>query len=421
MASKTMTKRNVDAMKPGDLLWDGDVLGFGCRYQRRDRVYVLKYRHEAQQRWLSIGKHGSPWTVETARKEAKRLLGLVAAGKDPAHERDASKRDLTVAELCRQYLKEAPGLMLKRRGRPKKASTLAIDHGRVERHIIPLIGRIKANKVTPTIIESLQSRIMNGETKADIKTGKHGRAVVTGGPVAAARVVGLLGGIFSYALDRGIVATNPTRGVVKFDSGKRERYLSPPELARLGDELLQAEARGVNPGAIACIRLLALSGMRRNEALSLRWSDIDFERGLANLSDSKTGAKAVTLGAPALDLLRSLPRMANSPWVFPATKGKGYLLGLPKIWQKIRANAGLDAVRLHDLRHGFASAAVSGGQTLYVAGKLLGHAQARTTERYAHLADDPLRLAANMVAATIQTAMDGPAEVDGTTPTNEVK
>ena len=186
----------------------------------------------------------------------------------------------------------------------------------------------------------------------------------------------------------------------------RNRFLSAEELSRLGDVLTEAERDGVNPFAIASIRLLMLTGARKSEILTLRWDWVDFENKALQLPVSKTGAKSIPLAAPALELLSSLPRIGENPHVIVGEKDNRHLVGLTKIWAKIRAKAELNDARIHDLRHSFASVAVAGGDSLYLVGKVLGHKQAKTTEIYAHLQDDPLRAVADRAASKIVAAMN---------------
>jgi integrase len=202
--------------------------------------------------------------------------------------------------------------------------------------------------------------------------------------------------------------------VRKFEESSRERFLAADELKRLGDALDAAEREGEQPSGIAIIRLLALTGARRDEILTLEWSFVDFARTCLRLPDSKTGVKTVHLGGPALALIAGLPRF-DSPFVFPAARranpsrmrrvGAGHFVGIERIWQRVRARAGLADMRLHDLRHTFASWAVMAGHTLHMTGALLGHAQANTTHRYAHLAADPVQAAADRVAGAIAGAL----------------
>jgi integrase len=398
-----LTKRTVDAARPGKrdtFLWDSEIVGFGLKVTPAgSRVYVLQYRIGDHLRRYTIGKHGSPWTPEGARREASRLRGQVAVGIDPAERRAEDRNTLTVSELCDLYLSEGTTT--------KKPSTLLRDRSRIERHIKPLLGKRSVRSITRADVERFMQDVAAGKTATNIKTGFRGRAIVTGGKGAARFGVALLGSIFTFAVQRGLRPDNPAWGVKKYQSRKMERFLSAAELARLGEILKSAEQEGESPTAIAAVRLLMLTGARKGEILGLEWDWVDFEHRCLRLPDSKTGAKVIPLGAPALELLASLPRIDDCRFVLPSEKSDGHFVGLQKAWERIRKCARLEDVRLHDLRHSFASVAVAGGDSLYLVGKVLGHRQSATTERYAHLADDPLQAVANRTAATIAAAMNG--------------
>jgi integrase len=254
------------------------------------------------------------------------------------------------------------------------------------------------------------SDIAKGKTAVTAKTGKHGLARVTGGKGTATRTVGLLGGILSFAIDEGVRPDNPVIGIKRYPDSKGERFLSPVELARLGETLSNLE--GTEALAVPAIRLLILTGCRKTEILSLKWSEVDFSIGCLRLADSKTGQKIVMLGAPALQTLASLSKQEGSDYVFPAMKGNIHYVGLPKAWERIRKQAGLDDVRLHDLRHSFASVGAGAGMGLQVVGKLLGHKDPKTTARYSHIADDPARAAADRIAGSIAASMNGETEAE---------
>jgi len=398
-----ITKRNVDAAAPGArdyILWDNKLTGFGLKVTPAGRmVYIAQYRAGGRRCRYTIGPHGAPWTPEKAREKATAVLGAVADGGDPAAEKAADRNALTVAALCDLYLAEGCAT--------KKPSTLATDRGRIERHIKPLLGRKRAKDVTRADVERFLRDVAAGRTAADVRTGPRGRAIVEGGKGTATRTVGLLGGIFTFAVNRGLRPDNPVRGVKRFKDRRGERYLSPAELARLGEALAAAERDGENPTAIAAVRLLVLTGCRKSEILGLRWQYVDFERACLTLPDGKTGHTIIPLGAAALEVLAALPRLDGNPYVLFGEKPGHHLVGLPRAWARIRTRAGLADVRLHDLRHSFASVGAAAGMGLPIVGKLLGHRDPKTTARYAHIADDPARAAANRISGQIEAAMRG--------------
>ena len=300
--------REVRALEPGEIIWDGAVPGFAARRQNGTAVaYILKYRTlEGRQRWHTIGRHGAPWTPTTARAKAKELLGEVAKGRDPAADRQAQRNAKTVAELCDMYLADAlAGRVLKRSGVAKRASTLEIDKGRIERHIKPLLGRYPVAAVTPRDVERFLHDVAEGKTTARIKTKARGLARVKGGKTAANRSVGLLGAIFTYAVRHGMRADNPVHGTQRFADAKRERRLSDEEYSALGAALSKATDAHIWPPALAAIRFLAITGWRRSEVLGLRWSEVDLARRTATLGSTKSGRSVRPLSQRACDVLRS--------------------------------------------------------------------------------------------------------------------
>ena len=339
-----------------------------------------------------------------------RILTEVVGGQDLASIRDEEKAALTMAQLCDRYLADArEGKILTKFGNPKKASTLDTDTGRIERHIKPLLGRKQVRDVSAQDVKRFMHDVAIGKTATDVKTGFRGRAVVEGGRGTATRTVGLLGGIFSYAIDNGMRPdeVNPVRGLKRFPDKKEERFLTPAEFGRLGDVMAAFEADGENPYGLAGIRLLMLTGCRKSEILTLKWDFVDFENTCLRLPDSKTGEKVVMIGAPALDLLASLPRIANNAFVLPGKKKGRHFVGLPKMWERVRNIAGLDWATLHILRHSYASYGAGSGLGLPIIGRLLGHKDASTTARYAKVDLDPARAAANRISEGIASAIDG--------------
>lgn len=411
--AKRITKRIVDRLKPGEIAWDETMPGFGVRCLPSGRkVYVLKYRfgtgRRARQRWLTIGMHGAPWTSETAREEAKRKLGHVSTGMDPAARKEEERAAITVAELCDEYLKAAEsGRLITRRGVPKKETTLATDRGRIERHIKPLLGRLKARDVTRLDVEVFRDAVREGTTAVDVRTRSRGRAIVRGGVGAATRTLGLLGAIFAFACRRGIRDDNPVYGVERNAYRRRKRFLTGEEYRSLGEAIAAYEAEAGPWPAVAAVRLIAWTGARKGEIERLRWSEVDFERGLLRLSDTKTGQSLRPLGGPALSLLEELPRVAGSDYVFPAGRGDGHYRALPKAFARIADRAKLEDVTLHTLRHAFASVANELGYTEPTIAAMLGHQLHSTTSRYVHHLDTVLIAAAGRVAQEIRMKMEG--------------
>lgn len=385
-------------------LWDRDLKGFGLKVCSGGRKsYVCKYRYghgrKAPTRRVTIGAHGSPWTPDAARKEASRILGLVAQGNDPARDKQRSKEIPTVAEVCDSYFERGVTT--------KKPSTIATDRGRIERHIKPLLGHLLITELKKADVSRFLQDVAEGKTATDVRTGSRGRAIVKGGKGTATRTVGLLGGICSFAIDAGWLQQNPVKGVRRFRDKKNERFLSLNEFRQLGAALNQASDAGENSHAIAIIRLLILTGARKSEIEKLKWDEVDSASGFLRLEDSKTGQKLIVLSALAAEVLANLERFTGSKFVFPGTTGHGWYQGTPKVWRRIRESASLSDVRLHDLRHSFASVAASKGASLQMIGVLLGHKDSATTARYAHLADDPIRSASNEIAESVSSFLEG--------------
>jgi integrase len=254
--------------------------------------------------------------------------------------------------------------------------------------------------------------VAEGRTKADVRTRPRGRAIVDGGRGTATRTVGLLGGVFSFAVARGMQTDNPIRGVKRFPDRSSERFLSPAELAKLGEALSTMETEGTNTMALSIIRLLALTGARKSEITKLKWGEVHLEHARLHLNDSKSGQKSIPLGAPAVQILSALERPKDSEFVFPSVSGQQAFQGVDKVWRKARRCAGFPQMRLHDLRHSYASMGLAAGDALPVIGALLGHSDVKTTARYAHLADDPVKAAANRISGFIATAMSGTTNAD---------
>jgi len=389
------------------MIWDSSLTGFGARRQSSTAVsYVLFYRtSEGRQRWYTIGRHGAPWTPDTAREEAKRLLGDVARRHDPADDKRAKRNAKTVAELCDLYLRDAEsGRLLTRRHTPKKASTLTTDRGRIERHIKPLLGRRTVASVMREDVEAFMHDVAEGKTAGRTKTTKtRGLANVRGGKGTASRTVALLGAIFSYAVRHKMRTDNPAHGIVRPADGRRDRRLSDDEYKALGTALEKADAT-IWPPAVAVTRFLALTGWRSGEALGLRWAELDLPRRTGTLGDSQTGHSMRPLSHAACEVLRGVARAGEL--VFPASRGEGVMTGYASLWEKIAQLGRLPAdITPHVLRHSFASLAGDLGYAEPTIAALISHKRHSTTSRYVHVADAVLLAAADAVANRIAELM----------------
>ena len=330
---------------------------------------------------MTIGTHGV-LTPDQARGQARLLLAEVERGGDPAEDKQTGRQAPTFKEVAERYMEEHAQAK-------KKPRSVKEDRRLLDRVILPVFG----------------SRQLADINRPDIAKFHHAQKAA---PYQANRAVALLSKIFNLAEKWGLRPdnSNPTKHTEKYREHKKERYLTPEELSRLGMALADAEAAKAElPQAIAAIRLLILTGARLSEILTLKWDYVHLDRREIDLPDSKTGKKTVQLGEPAVELLESIPRHAGSPYVIPGQRAGQHLIGLPHIWMRIRIKAGLPGVRLHDLRHSFASSAAQAGMSLPFIGALLGHRELATTNRYVHLMSDPLKVAANTVSTKIAEAM----------------
>ena len=363
-------------------IWDDEIPGFGLRVLPSGRRnYMIQYRVGTRTRRMTLGPHGV-LTAEQARTMAMTALAAVRQGSDPAADRQARRDAVTVKELSDRFDKEHMALRI-------KASTAKEYRRNLDRFILPALGRLRVEEVT----------------RADIAKFHHDLRHI---PYQANRCLEVVSKMFNLAEMWGLRAdgTNPRKHIRKYPEEKRERFLSAAEIRRVGEVLTEMETENIElPSAIAAARLLMLTGCRLNEIMTLKWAHVDADAPALRLPDSKTGAKVVHLGKAALDLLLATPRIDGNPWVITGTKDGARLTDLQPFWQRVRNRAGIKDVRIHDLRHTFASTAVASGQGLPMIGKLLGHTQVQTTARYAHLAAEPVRAAADQVSSGIALAL----------------
>jgi integrase len=381
-----LTKQAIDALEPRAkpfIAFDPDVRGFGVRVMPSGlKSFILEYRPGAggrnvTKRRMTLGRYGA-MTPDQARRAALNALAHVRLGSRPASRKKPPASLLDGRRVDRR---------LSRRSQRLKPRTKA---GYKE-----LLGKVRAahGSVKAEALSRSQVAILHRSMSAT--------------PYAANRMLAVVSSLYRWAGNHELLPDshgNPAARLTRFKERSRERFLTPEELARLGDALAVAP---IDPFAIAAIRLLILTGARLREVLHARWEHVDFERGIIFLPDSKTGKKPIFLNAAALVVLADLPRLDGSPHVFPGKKDGTPRDGLDRPWSAIRKAAGLDGLRIHDLRHSFASIGAGGGLGLPIIGKLLGHSQAATTQRYAHLADDPMRVAVETIGATISAAMAG--------------
>ena len=407
----TISKKSVDALKADpdrDMwLWDDKLSGFGVRRKPSGAAsFLIQYKTpQGATRRLVIGRVGT-LTPDQARELARQRLGEVAEGRDPSKERHEERKELSVGQVCDLYLEAArAGQVITRFGQKKAGRTVEWDHGRVDRHIRPLIGDIIASKLTRQDVQRMVDAIAAGRTATVVKTKARGKAVVTGGPGTAARAVGLLGAIWKWAERRGYTSgENPAHGVDKAASGAKDRVLGTDELRKLGAVLKAMEE--AHPAPVAAVRLIAFTGLRREEAVGLRWPEIDELGSCLRLQATKTGRSTRPVGRSVLDLLKSMPRR-HEDWVFPNRDGTAPA-DLKKPIAAIFDAAGLSDARSHDLRRTFATVAATEGYSDATIGELLGHSRRGVTERhYIRRPDAALIGAADRVSRHIGALMCG--------------
>jgi integrase len=412
-SSAKLTKRVVDAAQPRParyMVWDTELKGFALRVSESGtKSYVLRYRprgtgRAGPRRFMALGRHGV-LTPDEARARAKTILGAVAAGRDPAKEHSQANLAMPLAQLVELFINQ--------HAKPKrKAQTAASYAGVLNNYLVPKFGRRAADQVSAAEISQLHLSLRDR-------------------PYQANRLVAVIASMYGFAARHGIVAraANPALGIERFRESARERYLGIEELNRLGETLRLAETEGLpwrldsdkprskhlpreenrrtvfSSEVILAFRLLMFTGARLREILTLQWSHVDLERGFINLPDSKTGRKTIVMSAATINLLRDRER--RGPFVIPGLDADRSRSDLNKPWRAIQRHAGLKGVRIHDLRHTFASIGAGASLGLPIVGKLLGHSQPATTARYAHLDADPLRRASNVIGDHLTAALAG--------------
>lgn len=416
MATFKISKRSVDGLTPVErtkIFYDDELKGFGVRVTATGRkTWIVEYRPDgggrnAATRRMSLGGTFA-LTAEEARRKARELLAQARLGFDPARELSENRKAETVEQFAKSFLDRHVKLKL-------KPNTIAAYETILSRWIVPGIGGTRLRNVTTKQISDLHRKV--GQSS----------------PVSANKMLAVLSSMFGFAVIEGLVSKgfNPTQGIERFPERTLERYLSSEEITRIGEAIRQGEATGIpwsenrkaksakakhgrkaqnritllDPHTAAAMRLLLLTGARCGEILGLRWQDVDEERALLHLADSKTGPKKIILNGPALAVLRDLPRLGA--YVIPGRDPSKPRNNFRRSWQAVLRHAGVKDVRLHDLRHTHASVGVNAGMGLPLVGKLLGHSQVATTQRYAHLGDDPVRNASEEIGNLLYAALEG--------------
>jgi integrase len=421
MASNRVSKRSVDALRcpPGKdrlFLWDASLSGFGiAAFPSGKKVYVVQFRQGGRSRRMTIAEHGRV-TPDQARSMAKKILGAVEGGADPIEERRAARGVRTLREVSEEFLRLHVDAKRKER-------TTAEYRRLLEVYLLPTLGSRPLNAIKRLDLARLHSQLSDTPTTAN-------------------RCLAVISSLWNWAAARDEVPQdkNPACGIERYREQGVERYLSVDELARLGDALRLAETTGIpwdidktkpnskhlpksgggtklDPNAIAAIRLLILTGARLREILHAKWDYVDWNRGLLLLPDSKSGKKTIYLSAAALTVLKGLNHLGNGSYIIPGSTPRKAVsketlengsprADLKKPWAALARSAGLEGVRLHDLRHSFAATGAGSSLGLPMIGKLLGHSQPATTARYAHLDADPMKRAANIIGDQIVAAMD---------------
>ena len=383
----TISRRTVAALKADrdTVFWDSELLGFGVRiYPTGRKVYVVQTRADGKDgKRVTVGRHGVI-SAEEARRRAALIVARIKAGEEPVPEPMAAKlaNGPTVADLAAVYLDQVVAVRL------KPASAKAY-RGVIEKHILPALGRKPALSLDHAAVSALH----------------HGLAET---PAMANRAVEMLFRIYRAAEERELIpeGSNPCRQISMNRQRRHERFLTDEEFRRLGRVLDEAErSEGAMARAAMAIRLLLLTGCRKNEILSLRWDHVDLEAREMRLPDTKTGPRTVQLSPAATAVLARSPRLNGNPHVIPGTRRGSRMSGLQRSWVRIRKSAGLEDMRLHDCRHSFASRALALGESLPMIGRLLGHSQVQTTARYAHLERDSVHEAARRVSDRIEASL----------------
>ena len=378
-AELALSKRTVDGLSvegKDAVFWDRDLSGFGVRvYPSGRKIYVVQTRGPRGPKRVSLGGHGK-LTPDRARKLAAEAIDRIKDGEDATP--GPAERPMTVANLAERYLETHVAANC-------NAHTQGIYRGSLDNHILPALGSLPIGSVGREEAAALHYDLRDT-------------------PRAANRALMVLSKMFSLAEAWGLAPPggNPCRYVLRYKENARERFLTATEYRRVGRELRALAREGpLKARAAAALRLLMLTGCRLGEILTLRWDDVDAKAGELRLRDAKTGARMVPLTPTAAAVLAEIVPVPGSAWVFAGREPDRHLSQLTSYWHRVRKGAGVEDVRIHDLRHSFASRALALGESLTMIGRLLGHGDVGSTARYAHLSRDAEKSAVAKVGGSI--------------------
>lgn len=388
-----ITTRLVERLKKGEVISDTHLPGYYVRCQLKAKIYFVRKYANRQRHYITIGEHAVlGLTEKKARMKAQEIITTINQGASPTNERTKKKNTPIINDYAEHFFSEY--------GKKLKPTTLRDYKSIYRTHLMKTkLGQLKLDELTRSDLVTLHSKMYLKKRTAN-------------------KVLQLLSTLYREASIAGLISEgyNPTKGIKHYRIEARQNFLSEQELEKIGTALKVAEEDGSeNLYSIAAIRLLIFTGARLNEILSLRWTWVDLDRGHLNLPDSKTGRKVIHLSPPALDLLTKLPRVKDNPFVIVGSKPGTHWVNLRKPWERIKfkatimpntlADGKIQHIRIHDIRHSYAALAASNGASLPIIGALLGHKQASTTHRYAHLANDPLKKANDEIGMRAATAL----------------
>jgi integrase len=363
------------------IVWDDALPSFGCRiYPSGKKAFVFAYRYAGRKRLMVLGRYGL-LTVDQARKKAKKLGVAVSDGVDPMQLKREELHGNTVSDLCEYYLEQHA---------KKKKKSWKEDQRRIQRYVKPALGKHLV------------------KTLARVDVAQQHRRIGTNSPYEANRILALLSVMFEFAINQGFreeSAGNPAKRIEKWPEQKRDRWATREELSQLVEAINQEKSIYVR----GALWMYLLTGARKSEVLTMRWTDLDLSRGTWRQPETKAGrTHYLSLSPPVVQLLREIPKQEGNPYVICGHKESAHLVNIDKAWRRVRKSAGVEDLRLHDLRRTVGSWLAQSGNSLHLIGRVLGHSNASTTQIYAHFAEDHVRMALDKHAQNVLSVVGRP-------------